>query len=146
MASLKVGDTAPDFQLPDTLGGDFQLSDYRGQNVILYFYPKDDTPGCTIEAQQFTQMYDEFEKHNALVFGISYDDEECHKDFIDKYELQVELLADVDGEVAKLYGCDSEDGYAKRSTFVVDENGKLKAVFLNVKPDGHAKEVLQTLA
>ncbi len=144
MTELKEGDLAPDFSLEDTLGGDFQLSDYRGQNVVLYFYPKDDTPGCTIEAQQFTKKISAFADADTVVCGISTDDVACHKNFIEKYDLKIELLADTEGKVAKLYGSQG-DKYAKRNTFVIGKDGKIKKIFWNVKPDGHADEVLAVL-
>ena len=142
--ALKEGDLAPDFTLEDTLGGEFCLSDYIGQNVVLYFYPKDDTPGCTIEAQAFTKMAAEFASEDTIVCGISFDDVECHSNFIEKYDLQVELLADVDHTVAQLYESSGED-YPQRNTFVIDKEGKIKKIFLAVKPQGHAAEVLAAL-
>lgn len=141
---LKEGDTAPDFTLEDTLGGEFCLSDYLGQNVVLYFYPKDDTPGCTLEAKSFTELADQFARQDTIVCGISYDDVSCHADFIEKYDLQVELLADIDHHVAKLYESDGQD-YPSRNTFVIDQDGKIKKIFKNVKPQGHAEEVLAIL-
>lgn len=142
--TLKEGDLAPDFVLPDTLGGDFCLSDYRGQHVVLYFYPKDDTPGCTLEAQAFTKMAGQFAEAGAVVCGISYDDSECHKAFIEKYNLKVELLADAEQAVAKLYES-AGDGYAQRNTFVIDPDGRIKKIFRAVKPQGHAEEVFAVL-
>lgn len=144
MSDLKEGDLAPDFTLPDTLEGDFKLSDYRGQNVVLYFYPKDDTPGCTIEANQFTAAIDKFTDKNTVVCGISYDDVVCHKDFIDKYDLKIELLSDEDGTVAKLYGSAGVE-YPSRDTFVIDAEGKIKKIFRQVDPEGHALQVLESL-
>ena len=127
------------------------LSDYAGKkNVVLYFYPKDDTPGCTIEANDFTRLAEEFGKHDAVVIGVSKDSCESHVDFINKFGLKVDLLADTSGELCESYGVwrEREKNGVKsmailRSTFIIDKQGKLADVAYGVTPEGHAQEVLE---
>lgn len=144
MTSLKEGDMAPDFTAQTTDGREIKLSALKGKNVVMYFYPKDDTPGCTIEAKEFTEMADKFASANTRVFGVSYDDADCHKAFIDKYGLKVELLTDKGGQIARAYGSFGEK-YPNRDTFLIDKDGRLKKIYRGVKPQGHAAEVLGML-
>ncbi len=147
---LAVGDKAPNFTLPDSAGTQHSLSDYQGQKVVVYFYPKDDTPGCTKEACSFRDADAVYEKHNIQVFGISNDDEKSHQKFKDKYNLKHTLLADTDNTVCprydaygtkKLYGREYEG--IKRMTYLLDEDGKILKIFKRVKTDIHAQEVLE---
>lgn len=142
---LSVGDTAPDFTLPTSLGEPVTLSRFKGKKtVVLYFYPKDNTPGCTKEAQAFRDDYEKFKKADAVVLGVSVDDEKSHKYFAEKQKLNFPLLADVGGKVARQYGV---MGWimAKRVTYVIDQEGKVKHVFPDVDVDGHSKEVLKVV-
>ncbi len=148
----KMGTLAPDFSLPDSNGTLVSLRSYRGKKVVLYFYPKDDTPGCTIEAQEFRDDYDVFLAQNAVVIGISKDACDRHRAFIQKYDLNFILLSDVAGSVVQKYGCWIEKSlYGRkymgiaRATFIIDEKGIVKKVFPKVTPNGHSKEVLQEL-
>jgi thioredoxin-dependent peroxiredoxin len=148
---LKTGDQAPDFDLPDADMDVVSLAGLKGRsNVVLYFYPKDDTPGCTIEAIEFSELDDHFQKANAIVLGVSMDDCVSHGHFRDKHGLAVRLLADPDGEVCRKYGVVQEkkaDGKHKlsisRSTFVIDKKGILRHVLTGVSPRHHAQDVLQ---
>ena len=129
------------------------LSDYKGKkNVILYFYPKDDTPGCTIEANQFTELADEFAKLDTVILGVSKDDCESHQAFIEKFGLKVDLLADTSGELCEAYGVWQEkekNGVKKmgivRSTFVINKEGILTEAIYGVTADGHAQDILDKI-
>jgi peroxiredoxin Q/BCP len=136
---------APDFTLPTNTGdGDISLSDYRGQWVVLYFYPKDFTPGCTLEARRFQQDIQEYNRRNAQIIGISVDDVQSHAEFCDSEGLKFPLLTDTTGEVSKIYG--SWLGYSSlRHTYLIDPNGILREIFLGVRPAIHSKEVLARL-
>jgi thioredoxin-dependent peroxiredoxin len=143
------GDKAPAFSLPSSDGGKFALSSAKGKALVLYFYPKDDTPGCTTEAQQFRDLAKDFEKADAIVIGVSPDSVESHCKFRDKHGLNFKLLADEDHALAEKYGLWVEKNmYGKkywgvqRATFLIDAKGKIARVWPKVKPDGHAKEVL----
>jgi peroxiredoxin Q/BCP len=147
---LHEGDKAPDIALPDAEMVMRDLSELRGTVVVLYFYPKDDTPGCTIQATDFTDLLDDFEAAGALVIGVSMDDCFSHQAFRDKYGLKVTLLADVEGEVCRAYGVLQErekDGVRKevivRSTFVIDREGVLRHVQYGVAPKEHARQMLE---
>jgi peroxiredoxin Q/BCP len=148
---LKKNQTAPEFSVPDQDGGLVTLSDYRGENhVILYFYPKDDTPGCTIEANQFTALADEFARHDTVVIGVSKDSCASHQAFIDKYGLKVALLSDTDGTLCEAYGVWQEkekNGEKKmgivRSTFLINKEGVLEEALYGVTADGHAQAMLE---
>ena len=137
------GSHAPDFTLPNADMELIKLSGYKGKNVVLYFYPKDDTPGCTVEAIEFSDLEDEFTGHDTIIIGISRDDCMSHADFRDKHGLAVQLLADVDGRVCEKYGVWQEkekDGVKKmgivRSTFVIDKQGIIRMKHLGpVTPD-----------
>ncbi|MCF7804103.1 MAG: thioredoxin-dependent thiol peroxidase [Candidatus Marinimicrobia bacterium] len=146
---LEVGEKAPDFTLNDAGGNPHTLSDYRGQKVVVYFYPKDDTPGCTKEACSFRDADEVYREHNIKVFGISNDDEKSHQKFKEKYNLHHTLLADVDNEVCPMYGAygtkkmyGKEYEGIKRMTFLLDEDGVITKIFKRVKTDVHAEEVL----
>ena len=150
---LAEGDPAPDFTLTSDSGDPVRLSDFRGKSVILYFYPKDDTPGCTTQACGIRDAYGEFERAGAVVLGVSPDDPDSHVRFKDKYSLPFTLLADEGHRVADAYGVWAEKKYmgrtywgVERSTFVIDENGLVKKAMHKVKPDTHADDVLQVLA
>lgn len=149
---LQKGDLAPGFTVADADMESFSLSDYKGKNVVLYFYPKDDTPGCTIEAIDFSDMEDEFSRRNAVVIGVSRDDCLSHAAFRDKHGLSVKLAADTEGEVCDLYGVWQEkekDGVKRmgivRSTFIIDRDGVIRHAMYNVNAKGHAAEVLGLL-
>ena len=147
---VEEGKPAPDFELPSDSGETVKLSELRGKPVVLYFYPKDDTPGCTTQACGIRDAYGEFERAGAVVLGISPDDERSHVKFRDKYELPFTLLADTDHAVAERYGVKKYMGRTymgvSRWTFVIDEDGNVKKVLPNVKPATHADDVLAVLA
>ena len=141
-AELKIGETAPTFKASNHEGTTVDLSSLKGKWIVLYFYPKDDTPGCTIEAKQFTKLYEEFLKNEALVYGISTDTKESHCDFRDKYKLKVPLIPDEEHNVMSLYEVNVSDGYASRDTIIIDPSGDIAKIFRKVNPAGHAKDVL----
>ena len=142
---------APLFSSPNQLNQLVNLSDYADKkNVVLYFYPKDDTPGCTIEANDFTKLAEEFGKYDTVVIGVSKDSCESHIDFINKFGLTIDLLADTSGELCESYGVwrEREKNGVKsmailRSTFIIDKKGTLVDVAYGVTPDGHAQEVME---
>ncbi len=142
---------APLFSSPNQLNQLVNLSDYTDKkNVVLYFYPKDDTPGCTIEANDFTKLAEEFGKYDTVVIGVSKDSCESHIEFINKFGLKIDLLADTSGELCESYGVwrEREKNGVKsmaifRSTFIIDKKGTLVDVAYGVTPDGHAQEVLE---
>ncbi|WP_447977134.1 thioredoxin-dependent thiol peroxidase [Candidatus Nitrospira bockiana] len=147
-----VGDKAPDFSLPDQHGKPVALKSLRGQTVVLYFYPKDDTPGCTKEACGFRDAEAVLTRAGAVVLGVSLDGAQAHQRFIEKYRLPFTLLSDEDAAVSKAYGVYKQKNmYGKkfwgieRSTFVIDKTGTIKAAFRKVKVDGHVKEVLDAV-
>lgn len=147
---LQAGDFAPDFTVKDQNGDEIKLSDFRGKRVVLYFYPKDDTPGCTKEACSLRDGFAEFEKNKIKILGVSTDDEKSHQKFISKYELPFTLLADTDHQVADAYESYGEKQFmgknymgVLRKTFLIDEQGKIKRIFDKVKVDEHASEVLE---
>lgn len=150
---LKKNQTAPAFSAVNQDNKIISLSDYKGnKNVVLYFYPKDDTTGCTIEANQFTELASEFAKVDTVVLGVSKDTCESHQAFIDKFGLEVELLADTTGELCEAYGVWQEkekNGVKKmgivRSTFVINKNSELVDVIYGVTADGHALEMLEVV-
>ena len=150
--ALKVGDKAPDFSLESDSGKTVTLKSLKGKQVVLYFYPKDDTPGCTTEACDFRDAIKPIEKTNAVVLGVSMDDIASHKKFIQKYSLPFPLLSDKDGKVSKAYDVYKlKNMYGKtywgieRCTFVIDASGKIKAVVRKVKVDGHTGDVKAAL-
>jgi thioredoxin-dependent peroxiredoxin len=147
--TLSIGDPAPDFTLPTDGGGTVTLSALRGQTVILYFYPKDDTPGCTKEACEFRDALPDFSGINATVLGISRDSVKSHEKFRTKYELPFPLAADLDGEVCGRYGTWVEKSmYGKkymgidRATFLIDKEGILRGIWRKVSVTGHVAAVL----
>ena len=146
------GQQAPDFELASDAGDSVKLSELRGKPVVLYFYPKDDTPGCTLQACGIRDAYDDFRGKGAVVLGVSPDDEASHVKFKQKYELPFTLLADPDHRVAEEYGVWKERNmYGKksmgieRSTFVIDAEGNVAKAMRRVKPDEHAAQVLEAL-
>jgi thioredoxin-dependent peroxiredoxin len=150
---LKEGTTAPAFKTTDADGETVSLKDLRGQKVVLYFYPKDDTPGCTKEACSFRDSFAKFKKRGIAVLGVSPDSEASHKKFETKYKLPFTLLADRDHSIAEAYGVWGEKKFMGRTymgilrtTFLIDEKGKIKKVFEKVKPEDHASEVLEAFA
>lgn len=147
-----AGELAPDFALNDQNGTTVRLSDFKGKQVILYFYPKDDTPGCTKEACGFRDEYAKFTDNGTVILGVSPDDEKSHKKFVDKFELPFTLLADTDKTVCQAYDVWKEKNmYGRKSmgvvrtTFVIDPDGKIAKVFPNVKVDGHIAKVLESI-
>ncbi|MGB3237807.1 MAG: peroxiredoxin [Geitlerinemataceae cyanobacterium] len=142
--SLASGTVAPDFTVKDTNGNTVTLSEFKGKTVVLYFYPKDDTPGCTKEAQSFRDNYTEYQGKDMVVLGVSMDDEASHKAFTEKYGLPFQLLADIDGAITKAYDVDG-GGYSKRVTFVIDGEGKISKVFDSVNTATHAQDILATV-
>jgi len=149
---IEEGQPAPDFELTSDAGETVKLSELRGKPVVLYFYPKDDTPGCTTQACGIRDVYGEFERAGAVVLGVSPDDEASHVKFKEKYGLPFTLLADADHTVAERYGVWGEKSYAgrtyvgvNRSTFVIAPDGTVAKVMLNVKPATHADDVLAAL-
>ena len=149
---LQIGNKAPDFTLPDQDGKTVSLKSLKGKQLVLYFYPKDDTPGCTKEACGFRDSLKAIEKINTVVLGVSMDNAVSHQKFIKKYSLPFPLLCDEDGTVSKAYGVYKlKNMYGKtywgieRSTFIIDETGKLKTIFRKVKVDGHVDEVQAAL-
>jgi peroxiredoxin Q/BCP len=150
---VEEGKPAPDFALTSDAGETVKLADLRGKQVVIYFYPKDDTPGCTTQACGIRDAYGEFERAGAVVLGISPDSEASHVKFKDKYELPFTLLADTDHAVSEQYGVWGEKKYmgrtymgVNRSTFVIAEDGTVKKVMHDVKPATHADDVLAALA
>jgi len=146
---LKEGDKAPDFESKDQNGNPVKLSDFEGQKVVLYFYPKDDTPGCTKEACSFRDADDVYREKGIKVFGVSTDDEKSHQKFISKFQLPFDLLADTDKDIVEKYGVWGEKSmYGKkylgtnRKTFLIDEQGKIAKIFDKVNVAVHADEVL----
>ena len=151
MSELKQGDQAPDFTLPTDGGGTVSLKQLRGKPVILYFYPKDDTPGCTRQASSFRDHYGSISK-KAVLLGVSLDDAESHQKFKRKFKLPFPLLVDSRAAVSKAYGVYKEKNMygrkfwgIERTTYVIDPDGVIKAVFPRVKVDGHTREVLEAL-
>lgn len=147
---LKVGDKAPDFELNNQDEYKVRLSDYKGQEVVLYFYPKDDTPGCTKESCNFRDNLLKFNDRNMIVLGVSLDDNKSHQSFINKYNLNFPLLSDIDAEVSKkyqvygkkvIYG--KEFMGIKRTTFIIGADGKIKKIFDKVDCENHSEDILK---
>ncbi|HBC40980.1 MAG TPA: thioredoxin-dependent thiol peroxidase [Pseudanabaena sp.] len=147
--ALKVGDRAPEFSLPDTNGNIVTLSSLKGSRVVLYFYPRDNTPGCTKEACGFRDHYAQFQSKNTIIFGVSTDDAKSHQKFTQKFDLPFPLLTDADGQVATAY---ESYGLKKfmgkeyvgvfRNTFVIDVEGNIEKIYLGVKAELHPAQVL----
>lgn len=151
--TLNIGDTAPDFELLSDIGQPTQLSSYRGKRVVIYFYPQDDTPGCTKQSCGFRDVYPQIEEKNAVVLGISPDNMASHQKFKTKYDLPFTLLVDEGHKVADTYGVWGEKSMLGkkymgiiRSHFVVDENGKLIDVQYNIKPEASVQQALESIA
>ncbi|AMA74059.1 MULTISPECIES: thioredoxin-dependent thiol peroxidase [Aneurinibacillus] len=149
MANVAIGQAAPDFTLPASNGKNVSLHDFRGKNVVLYFYPKDNTPGCTRESCDFRDKADEFTAKDTVILGVSTDDLTSHEKFIKKYNLPFLLLSDTEAEVSKLYGVyklkknfGKEYMGIERSTFIIDKEGRLVKEYRKVKVDGHVDEAL----
>lgn len=149
---IETGKKAPDFSLLNQDGKKISLKDFLGKKVVLYFYPKDDTSGCTKEACNFRDEFPKFIKIRAVILGISPDSVKSHKKFADKYELNFDLLADEEKKVVEKYEVWKEKSMygrkymgVERTTFIIDEKGKIKTIFNKVKVDGHNKEVLEAL-
>lgn len=152
MTQLAIGELAPDFTLPASTGKNISLSDFRGRKIVLYFYPKDNTPTCTTESCDFRDYNGKFARAKAKVIGISPDEVKSHLKFIDKYELPFPLLADTEHKVCEQYGVWQEKSmYGRkymgvvRSTFLIDEEGKLVREWRSVKVKGHVEEVLEAV-
>lgn len=149
---LEVGKKAPDFALPDQDGNKVSLKDFAGKKVVLYFYPKDNTSGCTKEACNFRDDFPKFKKSSAVILGISPDSVNSHKKFAEKYNLPFILLSDEDKKVLEKYNVWKEKSMygrrymgVERTTYIIDENGKIKKIFNKVKVDGHNQEVMDAL-
>ncbi len=149
---LKEGHFAPDFTIDTDKGVGFTLSELRGKNVVLYFYPKDDTPGCTVEAKEFTADTRSYEELNTVVVGLSKDTVESHCKFRDKYKLNVILASDANSTVCEAYNCwVKKSMYGKeymgiqRDTFLIDKAGKIRKIWRKVKAEGHSQEVLTAI-
>lgn len=152
-STLKVGDQAPDFTLPSSDGSPVSLSQFRGQTVVLYFYPRDNTPGCTTEACGFRDHFAAYQGIPAVIVGISTDSVACHRKFRDKYQLPFLLLADEDAAVSTAYGVYGPKKFMgkeylgiQRTTFVIDPQGKIQQIFTKVKVATHAEDILKQLA
>ncbi len=153
MAELKVGDKAPQFTLPSGDGKNVSLKEFRGKKVVLYFYPKDDTPGCTSEACSFRDNLGRVKRKGAVVLGISADSVESHKKFIKKYDLPFSLLSDESKEILKAYDVWKQKSFMgrkfmgiERTTFIIDEEGNILRIFSKVKVEGHTDDVLDALS
>lgn len=146
---MKVNDKAPEFSLIDQTGKQHRLSDYRKRWVVLYFYPKNNTAGCTREACRFRDDYFRLTKLGAEVLGVSIDNRDSHAEFAKKYSLPFPLLADTDGKVASQYGSFFSFGplrFAKRHTFIIDPEGRIAKIYRSVKPDSHSEEIVHDLS
>jgi len=150
---LKAGDVAPEFTVAANGGGTISLADYLGKNVILYFYPRDDTPGCTKEACAFRDQFADFKKRGAVILGVSTDPVKSHDKFVEKFKLPFTLLADADRKIVEAYGVWGEKSFMGRKylsthrvTFLIGPDGRIKKIWPLVKPEAHAAEVLAALA
>ena len=143
---LEVGQSFPDFSLPNQDGKILKLGDFAGKWLVVYVYPKDDTPGCTLEGRSFSAAKPQFDQANAVVLGLSEDDVSSHKSFCDKFSFTIPLLADTKGQLLRAAGVTQSEWkgtmYWDRTTFLIDPQGKVRKVYQKVKPEGHEKEVL----
>jgi thioredoxin-dependent peroxiredoxin len=151
--TLKEGDAAPDFTAPSSGGGVVSLADFRGKHVVLYFYPKDDTPGCTKEACSFRDQFSRLEKKGAVVLGVSPDSVKKHDKFVEKYDLPFPLLSDEDKKVVQAYGVWGEKSFlgkkymgTHRVTFLIAPDGRIRKIWPKVTPEEHAREVLEAVS
>jgi thioredoxin-dependent peroxiredoxin len=142
--ALAVGTKAPDFNVKDTNGNTVTLAGFAGKKIVMYFYPKDDTPGCTKQACSFRDNYAVYQDKGIVVLGVSKDDEAAHQAFTQKFDLPFPLLADTNGDIIAAYDVDG-GGYAKRVTYAIDETGNIVHVDTSVKTDTHANDVLTAL-
>jgi thioredoxin-dependent peroxiredoxin len=142
--ALSVGAKAPNFTVKDTQGNTVSLSDYEGKTVVLYFYPKDDTPGCTKEACSFRDNYGIYQGKDVVVFGVSGDDESSHQDFTSKFSLPFPLLADTSKLMMQAYDVDG-GGYAKRVTYIIGGDGNISHVYTNINTETHAQDIIADL-
>lgn len=149
---LEIGDPAPDFSMPDADGNEITLADLKGQRVVLFFYPRDNTPGCTKEACAFRDVYDDLKAQNVALFGVSTDSAKSHTKFATKHNLPFPLLVDEDGEVGTKFGCYGlKKMYGKeymgitRSSFIIGPDGKLEKIYRKVKPEPHVAEVVEDI-
>ena len=140
-----IGELAPDFTLPDETNTNHTLSKYRGKNIILYFYPRDNTPGCTKEACSFRDSYSEIIELNTIIFGVSYDKPSKHQGFKSKFSLPFTLLSDIDGAVTKLYDANGWF-FPKRKTYLIDPNGVIVKVYEKVDISNHTKDIIDFLS
>ena len=146
---ISEGDKIPKFEVNDANDNKIRSTDFKGKKVVIYFYPKDFTPGCTTEADEFSQDYKKFQKHGIEIIGVSPDDVQSHKKFCQKMNIKYTLLADVDKKISKAFGVWGKKKFmgreymgVMRSTFLVDESGKIFKIYPKVKPAGHSKQVL----
>lgn len=143
---LKIGDPLPaDISAANQQGESITLNDFKGKWLILYFYPKDDTPGCTREAQTFSKLIEQFKAVNAVVLGVSTDSPASHRKFIEKYDLQIDLLSDDDRKLAELFGVKVRFGFCSRDTMLINPDGALEQIYRGVSPDGSPGEILSYL-
>jgi len=149
---LKEGDKAPDFKAATADAGSVSLNEFKGKNVVLYFYPRDDTPGCTKEACAFRDEFSAFERRDTVVLGVSTDSSKTHAKFVEKYKLPFTLLADEDKQIVEAYGVWGQKSFLGRKymgtyriTFLIGPDGRIKKIWPTVKPAEHAKEVLEAL-
>lgn len=145
-ALLEAGDEAPEVEAVAHTGQRVRLADHRGKPVVVYFYPKDDTPGCTVEAQSFRDEWRRLRQAGVVVLGVSTDDNVSHRAFASKYELPFLLLPDTDQKIARAFGVPLANGHAKRVTFVIDTKGRIAKTFADVTPKGHAEEVVAAVS
>lgn len=152
MVNLEEGQKAPDFELESQEGRKVRLSSFRGKKIILYFYPRDDTPGCTIEACNFRDNLSKLKKLNVEVIGISNDNQASHEKFSKKFNLKFKLLCDTDKKVSKAYGVYEKKSFMgreymgiTRSTFIIGENGNIERIFYKVNPKNHIEEIMEAL-
>lgn len=153
MKHLKVGDQAPDFSVKDQSGNEIKLSDYAGKRVVIYFYPKDNTPGCTAQACNIRDNYSDLEKEGIVILGVSADSEASHQKFIDKFDLPFPLLADVDKKMLNDYGVWGEKKFMgrvydgiHRTTFIIDESHVIVGIIEKPKTKDHSREILEVYA
>ena len=144
--TLTLGTKAPNFTTTDDTGKTVSLSDLAGKVVVLYFYPKDDTPGCTKQAISFRESYERYQNQDMVVLGVSRDNQASHQMFKEKYGLPFTLLTDVDGTITNAYDVASDSGYSKRVTYIIDTDGTITHVETQVKTDTHAEDLLATMS